>query len=460
MRRILAITWLTWKAALRFRLFWVLAGLLALTVFCLPLVLKDDGTARGFIQILLAYNLTVITALLGLATLWLACGSLARDIEECQIQVVAVKPIARWQIWLGKWLGIMLLDALLLALSGFAVYSLLLYRAARLPEKEQTTLNNEIFVARAGLREPITDHSAEIEKIVGKKLKENTVNPVDPVLLRKQVQEQVKAIDQVVPPNFVRKWEIDLGLRTKLLRHVPLFVRSKFFVGETNSTGTYMMEWRVGPPNSSKEASKFMSMAADTFLEFEIPPDLFDDKGKLTVQGINRSPVALFFPTDDGMEVLYREAGFGLNFARGLGVILCWLGLLAALGLFAASLLSFPVAAFLSLTLLLVGFSSGSLEQILDQRSVLGNINPSTAKTDHETVFDVVMLAVFRELLQVVKIAEAFSPVDSLSSGRSITWFELGRAFSEVVLLLGGSLGVAGVLIFNRRELATAQGVS
>jgi len=28
--------------------------------------------------------------------------------------VVAVKPIARWQIWLGKWLGLLMLNAALL----------------------------------------------------------------------------------------------------------------------------------------------------------------------------------------------------------------------------------------------------------------------------------------------------------------------------------------------------------
>ena len=59
-----------------------------------------------------------MSGLLGLSTLWLACGTLARDIEECQMQVVAVKPIARWQIWLGKWLGIMSLNAALLGLAG------------------------------------------------------------------------------------------------------------------------------------------------------------------------------------------------------------------------------------------------------------------------------------------------------------------------------------------------------
>ena len=111
MQRLLAIVWLTWKAAFRFRLFLVIAILLLVSVVGLPLLIKDDGTARGFTQILLTYTLSVITGLLGLSTLWLSCGTLARDIEECQMQVVAVKPIARWQIWLGKWLGIVTLVA-------------------------------------------------------------------------------------------------------------------------------------------------------------------------------------------------------------------------------------------------------------------------------------------------------------------------------------------------------------
>src|SRR3982074_3481111 len=120
MQRLLAITWLTWKAAFRFKLFLVVALLLLASVVGLPLLIKDDGTARGFTQILLTYTLSTVSGLLGLSTLWLACGTLARDIEECQMQMVAVKPIARWEIWLGKWTGIMLLNLLLLAVSGAA----------------------------------------------------------------------------------------------------------------------------------------------------------------------------------------------------------------------------------------------------------------------------------------------------------------------------------------------------
>src|SRR5438046_10386795 len=153
MQRLLAISWLTWKAAFRFRLFLVIALLLLASVVALPILLKDDGTARGFTQILLTYTLSVITGLLGLSTLWLSCGTLARDIEECQMQVVAVKPIARWQIWLGKWLGLLSLNAALLAVSGASVYALLQWRATRLPAEEQRILRSEVLVARGSAKE-------------------------------------------------------------------------------------------------------------------------------------------------------------------------------------------------------------------------------------------------------------------------------------------------------------------
>ena len=67
-------------------------------------------------------------------------------------------------------------------------------------------------------------------------------------------------------------------------------------------------------------------------------------------------------------------------------------------------------------------------------------------------------LPVFKVILKVFNLMQGFSPIDSLSTGRSITWGTLGLAFAENVLLLGGIIGLLGVWIFHRRELATAQG--
>jgi hypothetical protein len=64
----------------------------------------------------------------------------------------------------------------------------------------------------------------------------------------------------------------------------------------------------------------------------------------------------------------------------------------------------------------------------------------------------------FRAVLKVISLAKDFSPIDSLSSGRSVSWGQLGFAFAQVVLLLSGSLAIFGIFVFTRRELATAQG--
>ena len=99
---------------------------------------------------------------------------------------------------------------------------------------------------------------------------------------------------------------------------------------------------------------------------------LLDANGILTVICGNANNTSLFFPMEDGFEVLYRESSFGVNFARGLAVILCWLALLSALGLACASFLSFPVAAFCSLAVLLVGLSTGVLSAVQEQKSIFG----------------------------------------------------------------------------------------
>jgi hypothetical protein len=459
MQRLLAIAWLTWKAAFRFRLFIVVAVLLLATVVGLPLLIKDDGTARGFTQILLTYTLSVISALLGLSTLWLACGTLARDIEECQMQVVAVKPIARWQIWLGKWLGLISLNAALLAISGGAVFSLLQWRATRLPEAEQKILRDEVFVARGSARERTFDREleAETEEHLKAALAKVPTTALDAKLMRQQIKETLKGELQLVVPGQYRPWQIDLGFAKHLLRGQPLHLRVKFNAAEKSQSGTFVGLWQVGVPDSPRlwRNDAPMSLAPDTFHEFEIPPDLFDERGVLTIFFFNVNNTALLFPLEDGMEVLYREGSFGLNFARGLGIIFCWMALLAALGLAMASFLSFPVAAFAALAVLAMTLSSGTLTTAVSEGTIMG-FNSEMGTYGHSPM-DVVVIPVFRVVLKVINLAKGFSPIDSLSTGRSITWAELGAAFGQIVLLLGGITGLFGVWTFSRRELATAQ---
>ena len=458
MQPALAIAGLTVRAAFRFRLVSVLSVILVGGVVALPLVIKDDGTARGFTQILLTYTLTLITALLGFATLWLACGTLARDVEEAQIQMVAVKPVARWEIWVGKLLGILAVDALLLSVSGLAVFFLLQYRAQTLPAEQQQVLRNEILVSRGSARESIPDYERDVERILQDQLKRAPSQITDVEYIRSQLRERVKAAYQIVPPGTAREWKIDLGLAKAFLKDRPLYLRAKFNVAQQKPSGTYMGIWVVGgleSPGAYRPPP--MSLAPDTFHEFAIPANLLGPDGSLTIDFINQNETALLFTIEDGLEVLYREGSFALNFARGMAIIFCWLALLAMLGLASASFLSFPVAAFLSMAVLVIGLSSGTMSQVIEQGTIL-EVNHETGVADKQAWIDHIALPVFKSLLKLINLVQGFSPIDSLSTGRSITWGQLGLAVAQICLLLGGVFSAIGMYSFQRRELATAQG--
>jgi hypothetical protein len=457
MQRLLAISLLTVKAAFRFRLVLLLGAILIAGVVALPLAIKDDGTARGFTQILLTYTLTLITALLGFATLWLACGTLARDVEECQIQMVVVKPIPRWQIWLGKWFGILAVNALLLALSSVAVYFLLLWRAQQLPPQQQEILRNEILVARGSAKPPVPNYEPEVERIYQQKLKDSPVTLGDLAYVRRQILEQLRAQDQIAPPDYRKPWVIDLGPRGQRFKDQPLFLRVKFNAAQLSANKTYQGFFVVGDFESSRAfRTQDLSLAAETFHEFKLP-NVVDENGRVTINFINRSDSVLLFPLDEGIEILYREGSFALNYMRGVGIIFFWIAFLAAVGLMASSFLSFPVAAFLSIGVLIVGMSSGTISLILEQGTIF-EVNHETGVADAPAMLDHLALPLFQGLLNLINLVRGFSPIDSLSTGRSVTWGQFGLAFAQICLLLCGILAAIGITAFTRRELATAQG--
>ena len=77
------------------------------------------------------------------------------------MQMVVTTPIARWQVWLGKWVGIMSLNAALLFISrGQRLRVVAECVAAKLSPEQQHVLQNEIFVARGSAKE--RSYDAEI----------------------------------------------------------------------------------------------------------------------------------------------------------------------------------------------------------------------------------------------------------------------------------------------------------
>jgi hypothetical protein len=372
-----------------------------------------------------------------------------------------VKPISRWEIWMGKWLGIMALNAMLLSVSAGAVFVLMMWKAQRLPEKEQKILWSEVLVARGEARMPIPDYKADAERLLQERLKSTAAQGVTNIsALRTYAQERVKAEYQMIRPGFGREWLIDLKRQMQSLRDVPMHLRLKFNAALENLSGTYTGVIQVGDPADGAARvweSPELSLGADSFHEIAIPANLFNAQGVLKVRFLNQSETGLLFPLEDGMEVLYKEGGFFGNFVRGVSIIFCWLGFLAALGLMSASFLSFNVAAFFALGVLLVGFSGGTLKQVVEEGGITG-VNHETGYTDNPNLIDRMAVPAAQTVLDVLGMIKGFSPIDSLSSGRTIGWDDLARAIFQIWIIMAGILAAIGIFTFNRRELATAQG--
>ncbi len=252
-RRVRHIAALTWKTAFRLRFVWVMILLLVLAVGGLPAVLRDDGSPKGMAQIILTYTLGMTTGILGFATLWLSVGSMAHEIGQCQMQMVAIKPIARWQIWLGKWLGIMGLNLLLLGLSGGVVYGMMEYRA------------NALGAAQHKLLKDRSDR--EIFEMVNAAITRGEIS-VDQVI-QKDPDTQGPMRDKggnMVPHPMEKLKQLLAGIPEKILRdqvlvsRAPLQLEDVQMMSFTNNEGVSYRNWQKLRREQDEERALAMAL--------------------------------------------------------------------------------------------------------------------------------------------------------------------------------------------------------
>jgi ABC-type transport system involved in multi-copper enzyme maturation permease subunit len=144
-----AVAWQTFRQCARMKLAGAFIALLALTLIVLPLG-KSGKPLSDVTQSYLEDSIYWTAILLSVVTVFLAVGVVSGDVRTRQIFSVASKPLARWQYILGRWLGVVLLDALLLAVAAATIYGTaqyLRYRPA-VSAADRRELESEVFAAR------------------------------------------------------------------------------------------------------------------------------------------------------------------------------------------------------------------------------------------------------------------------------------------------------------------------
>ena len=446
MRSIWAVAVNTLKQALRMKIAAAFVLMLVVLVPVMGLTMTGDGTLVGRLQSFVSYSLSLTAFLLALLTVVVSIYSISSDILQKQIFTVLTKPIRRSQLLVGKFLGVILLDGILLGLFAVLIYVTVLNMPKFLnsPGHERERAKNEFFTARASLSPPQIDVSKEVEEAYRKLDKEGQLAQLLERMPRESIVAELtkhKSLEKraVVPGREIR-WEFE-NVRP-LDSSQTLFVRYKHDVSVNPPDLKVNGKWFVGDSENYKGYTFDRTDAVRTFHEFDVPADAVGADGLLTVAFFNDPRVnntVIIFPLAGGLEVMYTADSFGANFIRAVLLIFCRLVFLGALGILSATFLSFPVAVLLCMLVFLTGNVSGFVIESFDYLS--------------ENVGWFYSLTV-RPLIKLLPQFDKANPTKYLVQARLLRWSSLARIAAVMICIKSLLLMLLALLIFSRREIA------
>ena len=129
-------------------LIFIIATLVILVL--LPVIFGSEDRVTYMVQRFLTYSNMIVAVLLGLMTVLLAARTVSLEIATRQIHMTLTKPLGRVQYLLGKWLGIVLLNAVLLVVAGIATYgfTMAIARNPALNDLDRYAVDREVLTAR------------------------------------------------------------------------------------------------------------------------------------------------------------------------------------------------------------------------------------------------------------------------------------------------------------------------
>jgi len=480
----------TLAQAIRVRVAFVIMAVYLVLVPALPFVVRGDGTLRGLLHVVIGYSLIVAGLLLGILTLTLSTTTLWTELRDKQILLLEAKPIRRWQILLGKLLGILLINAALLAFMGLVTWASVRYlvaraeRAAReIPDQDaaekrraQNRLRDareQVLSARRTLL-PDPPPESDLEEFVRRNVElrcrqlerpdrlppeargiadEAVRRAVIRAAATQQLTEEFGNLVNAVPPLMGRRWRFS-GITVPRVRELNVTVRFKFFSSDRKSDQPDHVRWEFGVPNRTKAYYINDAFLPDEVHEIQVHADAVDQDGVLEVRYYNvepRRPTHIFAATDS-IQMLVPVGGFAGNLVRGLALIFVEVLFIAVLGLFCSAFLGFPVSPIVALAILLVMFLANSVKVELEKGFTFDQNKESPVAQVAETATRVVTTA----LHAILPPFHKYTPSELVSSGEEVSLTLVLDATWSIALVYGGILMLLGMHIFERREIALA----
>jgi len=451
---------LTVRRVIKSRAALVALVLLAVVIVGLPLSVKGDGTLAGQVRILLRYTLGSAVAVAGAVTLWIACGSVSREIEDRTAQLLLVKPVHRWEVWTGKWLGLLCFNAAVVSVCGMAVYAFLMLnvRNAGSSTVELTELRREILTARRPYRPLPEDVTREVETLF-KRLQDRNAIPEDTchVELRQKLAEDARMRRAALLPGSSREWRIDLrgrrhreGARAQLRFRLAASVLVWLPVSG---------QWEIGPADGAPLAKIPVEKCSGGSHVIDLPGGLLRETGTWTVRFVNaprgQSGTAVF-DMESPLELLVTAGAFETNLLRALSIALGTLGLVTALGLGTSALFSSPVSGFVACALIVMAFACHFFSYA--SKDPYAGEHQHHHGCQHEQSEPSALLTAGQHAARALDVIVAptmgHSAFPRLSDGILISWGQAAGATAVLLVVYPFAIGLIATACLARREVA------
>lgn len=455
MDKIWAVAHQTLRQAMRMKIALSVILLLLILLPVMVVSLGGDGTLLGKLQTFSSYGLSLVNVLLSVMTVAVSCYCLSSELKRKQLFLVVTKPIRRWQILLGKFLGVAILNMFLLVIFSGAVYGLtrLVPRLGEYSDSDIQKASEQFFTARVGLKNKVDEEGlVKVALEQYKKMEEEGRLPesVDQRTIVNELIGQERMRQKSVLSGTAKQWDFsDIRVSDPNAR---VFIRYKLEASIDPPDGKIYGLWSVGdlrqlelgPGQLTTPIYNLQQDAATrTYFEFSVPADAVAQDGFMSVGFFNSPALNSTTVIPQELEVLYQAGTFTDNYARAVLLILVRLLFLSALGIVLTTWLSFPVAVLVCFTALAVGLCNGFIVESIDSLGItLGLIYSFTIKPI---------------LSLLPQFDGPFNPSGYIVSGRLVNWIFILRAVLETLAAKAGILMCLGMLIFRRREVARSE---
>ena len=458
MKNILAIARLTFREGVRMRIVLVFVVVLVFLLLRLPFTLVGDQTLAGRLQTFLSYSLGAVSLLLGVSCVFLSCATLTGEIKSNTIHMIVTKPVSRFEILAGKWLGINVLMILLVLLCGLAIYGFARFIKSRPTSfaRDEINIRDVVWRARVGAQPtPPAELEESAREWVASQLKQGQdFARGEDFAVAERVRE-LKNEWRRIPPGMARVYMFEnlipprrpdeaiqvryrvRGVNLRLDELVPIA-----FAFADPDTGQPISGWQEFSMRSA-ELHQFLARGQAVIKD-----------GRTALVVANPLPpterLEIHIEDEDGLEIMYNVGTFEESYVKTLIMIVARLAFLSALGVFFGSFVSFPVACLCVFAAYVV-----CIGMPFWMESIGANLEYRTVDIDPYGRFGPVVRAV---LVPLMKFAfpdfATYNGAGHLIDGEYIPWTLLLKAVVHTLVYGAALLLVPGWLVFRSREIA------